>query len=160
MITPRPIGAEGPERVSPPESPGAPRSPEGQPAAASAETLNVPEQDDHRTGSVAAVLPTATAAEISADALLGERKEIETILSEGLEEEFRSLDPSSRQRFRQEGERIASAIQTLLAGSKKAAKRIYALILQWLGMIPGINRYFLQQEAKIKTDRILSLRRP
>jgi hypothetical protein len=34
-------------------------------------------------------------------------------------------------------------------------KKILALIRDWLKLIPGVNRFFLEQEAKIKTDKIL-----
>ena len=37
------------------------------------------------------------------------------------------------------------------------AKKIFQLILEWLKLLPGINRFFLEQEAKIKTDRIIHL---
>jgi len=32
---------------------------------------------------------------------------------------------------------------------------IMELVLEWLRMIPKVNKYFLEQEAKIKTDRIV-----
>jgi hypothetical protein len=31
------------------------------------------------------------------------------------------------------------------------------LIREWLLIIPGVNKYFLEQEAKIKTDKIQQL---
>jgi hypothetical protein len=31
--------------------------------------------------------------------------------------------------------------------------------LQWLKLLPGVNRFFLEQEAKIKTDRIIHLKK-
>ncbi len=86
-----------------------------------------------------------------------EMHEIESILSEGLESEYQALPPALQARFRHEGERIASAIQTILHHSKQAARQILDLIRRWLGLIPGVNKFFLEQEAKIKTDRLLEI---
>jgi hypothetical protein len=36
-----------------------------------------------------------------------------------------------------------------------STKKIFVLIRAWLKIIPGVNRFFLEQEAKIKTDKIL-----
>jgi len=30
--------------------------------------------------------------------------------------------------------------------------------LDWLKILPGVNKFFLEQEAKIKTDKILALK--
>ena len=32
---------------------------------------------------------------------------------------------------------------------------VMELVYEWLRMIPKINKYFLEQEAKIKTDKIV-----
>jgi len=85
--------------------------------------------------------------------------QIESILSEGLEDEYNTMPPAVQAIFRKEGERIAAAIQLLLEHSRAAARQIADLIRKWLGMIPGVNRFFLEQEAKIKTDQLLELRR-
>ena len=37
-------------------------------------------------------------------------------------------------------------------------KKIFELLLQWLKLLPGVNKFFLEQEAKIKVDQIMSLR--
>ncbi|MBI5134892.1 hypothetical protein HZA86_01495 [Candidatus Uhrbacteria bacterium] len=88
-----------------------------------------------------------------------ELQQIEAILSEGLEQDFSALPPPIQVAFRKEGERIAAAIQVLLEHSRAVARQIAELIRKWLGMIPGANRFFLEQEAKIKTDQLLELRR-
>jgi hypothetical protein len=33
------------------------------------------------------------------------------------------------------------------------------IIRNWLKLIPRVNKYFLEQESKIKTDRIITLQR-
>ena len=45
-------------------------------------------------------------------------------------------------------------------GEKVKVKEIVKLIIEWLKIIPGASRYFLEQEAKIKTDKILKLKKP
>jgi len=30
--------------------------------------------------------------------------------------------------------------------------------MNWLKLIPGVNKFFLEQEAKIKTDEVLKLK--
>ncbi len=103
-------------------------------------------------------------ASISADPSITDsekmQKKIESILSYGLEAEFRSMTPAVREQFRVEGEKTASVIRQFIERSKVTAKKVLELIRQWLTMIPGINRFFLEQEAKIKTDRVLELSHP
>jgi hypothetical protein len=82
-------------------------------------------------------------------------KGIEDILSEDLTDLFLKMSPEQQQEFRDEGEATASKIRVLLSETKIKIKNILVLITQWLRMIPGINQFFLEQEAKIKTDKIL-----
>jgi hypothetical protein len=42
---------------------------------------------------------------------------------------------------------------------KATARVVLDLIRQWLMLIPRVNRYFLEQESKIKTDRMMTLQR-
>ena len=58
-----------------------------------------------------------------------------------------------------EGEKTASQIEALLEKGKDVAKKILHLIRQWLHKIPGVNKFFLEQESKIKTDRIMGMRK-
>lgn len=86
----------------------------------------------------------------------GEReKQIEEILSAGLEETYQNLPPGKQQEFKQGGEKTCQEINSLIAKGKATAKKIIELIKKWLSLIPGVNRFFLEQEAKIKTDRIM-----
>lgn len=84
---------------------------------------------------------------------------IEDIMAEDLIEVYRSMDEPTRRHFKEEGERTASKIEILLQETKLRIKKILDLIKRWLGLIPRVNRHFLEQEAKIKTDRIIVLRR-
>lgn len=86
------------------------------------------------------------------------RFRIEEILSEGLEEVYLSLPEAQKAEFKKKGEETASKIEKLLESVKIQVKKILDLIRQWLMMIPGVNRFFLEQESKIKTDKILALK--
>lgn len=84
---------------------------------------------------------------------------VERIMEEGLKDSFSRLSPVAQQEFKLKGEQTAVKIRELLKSAHVQAKKIFRLILEWLKMLPGINRFFLEQEAKIKTDRIIALKR-
>ncbi len=83
---------------------------------------------------------------------------IEKILADGLNDSYQRLSPIARQEFKLKGEQTATQIRDLLKDSHVKIKKILRLILDWLRMLPGINHFFLEQEAKIKTDKIISLK--
>ena len=84
---------------------------------------------------------------------------IEKVMASGLEEIYANLDSGTQQMLKDEGEKTASQIEALLEKGKDAAKKILRLIRQWLHKIPGVNKFFLEQESKIKTDRIMGMMR-
>lgn len=84
--------------------------------------------------------------------------EIENILSENLQDMYLTMTPAQRMQFRQKGEETASKIEQLIKTVKVKVREILNLIKDWLKIIPGMNKFFLEQEAKIKTDRVLALR--
>ena len=84
---------------------------------------------------------------------------IEKILEDGLNDSYQRLSPVAKQEFKLKGEQTAAQIRELLKGTHIKVKKILRLILDWLRMLPGINHFFLEQEAKIKTDRIIALRK-
>ncbi|MFH1187286.1 MAG: hypothetical protein V1688_00300 [bacterium] len=88
-----------------------------------------------------------------------EIKQIESILQEGLEETYKTMDPVSREQFKTQGEDTARAINILLSKTKVKVKEIVNLIVKWLKLIPGINKFFIEQEAKIKADKLLAQKR-
>jgi len=87
-----------------------------------------------------------------------QQKQIETILSKGLEEIYVSLTPEKQKKFRQVGEETAIKINKLLSKAKVNIGAIIKLIRKWLSLIPGVNKYFLEQEAKIRADEIIKLK--
>lgn len=84
-------------------------------------------------------------------------KKVEKILADGLKDSYDKLSPIAQQEFKLKGEETASKIRELLRATKIKVKKIFRMILEWLMLLPNINRFFLEQEAKIKTDRIIEL---
>lgn len=80
---------------------------------------------------------------------------VESVLEEGLGDFYAAMPAEKRAEFKRVGEETASQIDALLRSAKATAKKIFDLISRWLRIIPGVNKYFLEQEAKIKTDKIL-----
>lgn len=86
-------------------------------------------------------------------------KEIEDILQdENVVEAYLAMPPSQRKAFKIAGEETARKINELMGKTKVNVKKIVDLIRKWLSMIPGVNVFFLEQEAKIKTDEIIKTR--
>lgn len=83
--------------------------------------------------------------------------EIETILSEGLSDVYKQMPPDKQADFKAEGERVASRIRAMVAKARIKVHEILRMIRRWLRIIPGVNKFFLEQEAKIKTDKIIEL---
>jgi hypothetical protein len=83
------------------------------------------------------------------------KKRIEGILEEDLSDFYASLSPDKQIQFRLKGEETVSKIMAVVSKTRVNARKIFKLIKVWLKTIPGVNRFFLEQEAKIKTDKIL-----
>lgn len=86
-------------------------------------------------------------------------KEVEDIMADGLVEAFKELSPTEAQAFKIKGEETAREIRSLLKSTRVKVKKIFELIYEWLKMLPGVNSFFLEQEAKIKADKIMALHR-
>ncbi len=104
--------------------------------------------------SVAPVYQAAAPAAVTKDPVL---KRVEEILEEDLAEAYLQLPPDLRAKFKERGEDVAAAVRRMMTGAKVRAKDVLRLIVSWLRLIPHVNRFFLEQEAKIKTDRIVAL---
>ncbi len=86
-------------------------------------------------------------------------KQIENILADGLEDIYLNMPPDKQEEFKTVGEQTAREINKLLDSAKVKVKQIIDLIKKWLSLIPGVNKFFLEQEAKIKADKIMELSR-
>ncbi len=83
--------------------------------------------------------------------------QIEKILEEDLSSVYFNLPEEKREEFRYKGEATANQINVLLGSAKVKVTKIINLIKSWLTLIPGVNKFFLEQEAKLKADRIIKL---
>ncbi|MFZ2189657.1 MAG: hypothetical protein WA057_06330 [Candidatus Magasanikiibacteriota bacterium] len=83
--------------------------------------------------------------------------QIEKIMEEGLGDAYKELTPIQKQEFKIKGEEVAWEIRNMVKQAHVKVKTIFRLLLEWLKMLPGINRFFLEQEAKIKTDKIINM---
>lgn len=83
--------------------------------------------------------------------------EIENILAEDIGDAYNKLSPERKKEFKAEGEKAAYVIWKMVETAKIQVSKAIDLIRRWLKMLPGINKFFLEQEIKIKTDKIISL---
>ncbi len=85
-------------------------------------------------------------------------EEVEDILEDDLDEVFVSMTPEKQQEFKDLGEETIHEINEELDNPKFSIKKVIALIKKWLSVVPGINKFFLEQETKIKSDAIAKMR--
>lgn len=83
---------------------------------------------------------------------------VEKVLEENIAPYFARLTPDQQHKFKTEGEKVTKEIAQCLKEVKVNVARIFQLIWAWLMFLPGVNKIFLQQEAKIKTDKILRIK--
>lgn len=84
--------------------------------------------------------------------------EVEAVLSEGLEELYKQLAPNERAAFKKKGEETAKTVRELLLEAKVNVKKVFDAIRDWLKLLSDrANKFYLEQEAKIKTDKLLLL---
>lgn len=101
---------------------------------------------------------TSTAPSITDDYHKRREAQIDAYLSDGLGETFLAMTPDKQKVFKEEGEATAKKINVLLDATKVNVGKIIDLIKKWLRLITGINRFFLDQEAKIKADKIVKMK--
>lgn len=91
--------------------------------------------------------------------LLAQRaKQIDDILADGLNEVFLKMSPVQQKEFKKKGEETVTRINKLLDRARLQVNKIISLIRKWLQLIPGVNTFFLEQEAKLKADKIIILK--
>jgi len=121
-----------------------------QPVTASAQQESAP-----APAPIAVPAPSAPAP-VQKDA---EQMSIERHLEENLWDIYRSLDAKVRDRFKVEGENVAVTLRAAIGTPKMKPNFALKLILSWLRIIPKVNKFFLEQEAKIKTDNVMEVDR-
>lgn len=123
----------------------APAAAEAQPAGEQAE---VAQAEQAVQAAVAAPQPLAKDPVVA---------QIENVMAEDLTDLFLALSPEQQAAFQQKGEETAGLIKELVMQAKVNVKKVFELIRDWLRMLTGVNKLFLEQEAKIKADKILVL---
>lgn len=81
-------------------------------------------------------------------------QKIEDILADGLGDYYTKLDPKDKEIFKQSGEQAAKEVNTLLQKAIIKIEEIVDIIKRWLGTVPGLNKFFIEQSAKIKADKV------
>lgn len=84
-------------------------------------------------------------------------EKVEKILAQDMDHIFLSLDLAKQAEFKRKGEETSQQITKLLNKGSVPLRKILNLIIDWLRVIPRVNRFYLEQEAKIKTDKIMRL---
>lgn len=84
-------------------------------------------------------------------------KSVESVLEEDLADTYAKMPPGLQKKFKKEGERVAGRIAEMVRKAKFKAAEALKLVAGWLKMIPGVQKFFLIQEAKIKTDKLMRL---
>lgn len=98
-------------------------------------------------------------AQNNSQAVLKKREEaIDNILADGLSNIFLKMNETQQQDFKEKGEQTAKKINILLSDAKTRANKIIDLIRKWLKLIPGVNKFFIEQETKLKADKIMKIR--
>ena len=80
---------------------------------------------------------------------------IQAILRDNLGEATAAMPEEAKTRFWAKAQEIGVVVADMVRQYKVEVKRVLHLLVEWLHTIPGVNKFFLEQEAKLKTDRIL-----
>ncbi len=91
----------------------------------------------------------------SVSSIKKDSKEIEKVMADGLDDFYTKMDQKKRLEFKMVGEATALKIAELKKETNIKIVKIINLIKKWLSLIPGVNRFFVEQEAKIRADKIM-----
>ncbi|MBU2575484.1 hypothetical protein KKF64_00095 [Patescibacteria group bacterium] len=121
------------------------------------ESQKIPEQ----TGSVIPL--SERIAEQNPETKTERQQDIEKILSKELGDIYGSLSSEQQEKVKIQGEKAAKEIEKLIEEMietrKDVSRKILEEIRDWMSEIPGVNKFFLAQESKRKTDHMLALAR-
>ncbi len=88
--------------------------------------------------------------------------QIEKIMEHDLSDIYSKMEGKIQRRFKTRGEKTAMKIERILGKTQNITqnitKKVFKLILKWLNAIPGVNKFFIKQEAIIKTEKIINLK--
>lgn len=83
--------------------------------------------------------------------------QIENVLSEDLDKVYNGLPTELKPAFKAKGEEVARTIRTMVETAKVKVRKVLKLIIAWLKIIPGANKFFLEQEAAVKAQKIMTI---
>lgn len=115
---------------------------------------------ESRTGEKASLASSSSQASSSSPVLIVKDEttiRVEKIMEEGLGNFYSSLPEDAKPAFKAKGEEIATEIAGMMKDVKLRISRVIRLLREWLMTIPKANKFFLEQEAKIKADKIVEL---
>ncbi len=122
----------------------------------------VPEQEQSTTQEVSEAPSGAAPNQKTQSAIVYPKdaltQEIERILEGDLEEMYFAMPPEAQTKFKVEGEKVTQSIRQMMKSGVVKMRKILSLITDWLKIIPGVNKFFLEKQAKIKAEKILNLR--
>lgn len=147
-----------------PTSPEQPQAPEVPKAVESRAETAAPAMgaDVRAEAAPAPAKETAPAAKAAAVPAMPEQKDkyrvrVERVLEQNLWDLYFALPQGAREKFKAQGEAAAAALRTAIESKRVKPSQVLKPVLKWLKTIPKVNPYFLEQEAKIKTDQIMAL---
>lgn len=85
------------------------------------------------------------------------RLAVERVMEADLRDLYLAMTPTERQIFKKKGEETAKEITSLMEKTKINLNKIIKLLFGWLRLLPGVNNYFIEQEAKLKADQLFKL---
>lgn len=118
-----------------------------------------PIQEQEQVAEIPPVVSQAQSSPLPSEPKSTIRKEIEEILAQDLGELYKTLTPQQRTLFKLEGEKAAARIEEQVAKPRVKIKEILHIIREWLKLLPGVNKFFIEKEVKIKTERILMIKK-
>ena len=132
-----------PESYKPPETPTVvPERPTTMP-----ETPVVPAEDRP-----VSVTPSPPPTVVVKDPL---EQQVENVLAVGLEGLYTQLPMEKQREFKERGEETAIKIAAMLMSAQVKIQDIIKLIVSWLKLIPGINKFFVESQAKTKAQQLV-----
>lgn len=132
-------------------------------------TLDVPARAEAPSAAPAAAEHAPTASVAAAPAVparpaLAQKSQLRTDIEAALADAqlrriYAALEPSVQAAFRTAAEKLAARLEAMFTAGDVDVEHAHAGIVAWLHVIPKVNRWFLIQEAKVKTDAVLVLAR-
>ena len=133
-----------------------PHSPEQQENSEEKKSEEISEEkEDQKEGELGQGSIIATSAQRQTQS--EREKAIEKILENDMDDIYLGMRPEDREEFKTVGEKTVKQINQMIADGKLKFKKVIELIKKWLLVVPGMNRFFLEQEAKLKTDEIMKM---